>query len=100
MKKAAENTRITLKSIETLTYSCTDTSLLLQLNSQLTENLENFRQHLPSSEGLIIRPGAITRALKTKRKYRQIKASKIPLSKKKEDEIGGIITELGERLTV
>ena len=72
-----------LKSIKTLTYLCTDTSLLLQLNSQLTESFENFRQHLPSSEGLIIRPGAITRALKTKRKYRQIKASKIPVSKKK-----------------
>lgn len=83
LNKAAENTRITLKSIESLTYSCTNASLLQQLDDQLLQVCSDFRKQLPSAEGLIIRPAIVERAKKTKQKYQRLKATKLPVSKLK-----------------
>ena len=63
---ASEQVRITLKEIETLTYSCGSTDDLIQLNEQLQGLKTEFKSKLPQQEGLIIRP--TIRALRTKKK--------------------------------
>ena len=48
--------RVTLKTIESLTYACTDLQLLKQLNNQLNDVMNKFRSSLPQAEGLVILP--------------------------------------------
>ena len=72
-KVAAERARITLKSLETLTYSCTDANVLLELEQHLQSLVQDLRLQLPQEEGLVIRPAVVSRAMKTKRKYAHIR---------------------------
>ena len=55
LKKEAQNTRITLKAIESLTYKCSDGVFLKELNTKLKHVMEEFRSKLPTAEGLVIR---------------------------------------------
>ena len=85
LKSAGERARITLKSIESLTYMCTDASKLVDLDAKLKLLLQAFKAGLPQEEQLVIRPSVISRALSTKRKYARIKlnlsCSKLPKAK-------------------
>lgn len=88
IKAAGERTRITLKSLESLTYLCTDTTRLLDLDTQLKDLLQKFRADLPQEEQLIVRPSIVSRAIGIKRKYARIKpklsrCSKLPKTKPK-----------------
>lgn len=87
LKAAGEHTRITLKVIESLTYICNDSKRLLELDKNLQVLLEEFKKHLPHDQQLIVRSSVVSRALKTKRKYAQIKrslqCSQLNLAKKK-----------------
>ncbi len=74
-RKAGERARITLKSLETLSYSCSDSKLLLDFGDKLQVLLGEFRDQLPQEEGLIVRPAIVTRAIRTKRKYAHIRAA-------------------------
>ena len=47
--------RITLKAIESLTYTCTDPQQK-KLNNQLQDVMNDFQGSLPESEGLVILP--------------------------------------------
>ena len=60
----AQKARITLKAIESLTYTCSNPKLLLQLNQTLNRVLSEFRQSLPTEEGIVIRPQIATRVKK------------------------------------
>lgn len=73
LKNAGEQARITMKSMESLTYMCTDAHLLMDFNSKLKDLLTDFRSHLPQEEQLVLRPSVVSRALKTKRKYARIR---------------------------
>ena len=53
--KEAQNTRITLKTIESLTYECSDGDVLKELNTKLEHVIEEFRGKLPLAGGLVIR---------------------------------------------
>ena len=53
LKKEAQNARITLKAIESLTYKCSDGALLKELNTKL-KHVEEFQSKLPIA-GLVIR---------------------------------------------
>lgn len=66
--------RITLKEIETLSYSSGTVNDLVHLNDQLQCLKSEFETTLPHLEGLIIRPAVVSAALKTKRKYAYIRA--------------------------
>jgi len=57
--------------------------VLLKLNTHLTDTLESFKQQLPSTEGLVIRPEAVSRARKTKKIYKHIQASGLKTIKRK-----------------
>lgn len=73
LKNAGEQSRITLKSMESLTYMCTDAHLLMDFNRKLKDLLTDFRSHLPHEEQLVLRPSIVSRALKAKRKYARMK---------------------------
>ena len=80
--------RITLKEIETLTYSCSSTLDLIDLEKQLKSLRTELQSKLPQEEGIIIRPAVVARALKTKKKYAQLRQKKqncsaLTLSKKR-----------------
>lgn len=80
--------RITLKEIETLTYSCSSTLDLMDLDKQLKSLRTELQSKLPQEEGIIIRPAVVARALKTKKKYAQLRQKKqncsaLTLSKKR-----------------
>ena len=62
-----------MKSLESLTYICTDASMLVDLDAELKRLLQTFRAGLPQEEQLVIRPSVISRALSTKRKYAWMK---------------------------
>lgn len=88
LKTAAERARITLKEIETLTYSCSSTLDLIDLDKQLKSLRTELQSKLPQEEGIIIRPAVVARALKTKKKYAQLRQNKqncsaLTLSKKR-----------------
>ena len=67
--------RITLKELESLTYSCGNSSDLLHLDKELKVLKTELQSKLPQ-EGLIIRPAVIATALKTKKKYAQLRQKK------------------------
>ena len=71
---AGVKAQIALKSLETLTYSCTDTEMLLELEERLQRLLQDLKAQLPQEEGLVIRPAIVSRATKTKRTYAHIRA--------------------------
>ena len=71
---AGVKARIALKSLETLTYSCTDAEMLLEVEERLQSLLQDLKAQLPQEEGLVIRPAIVSRAIKTKRKYAHIRA--------------------------
>ena len=60
--REAETARITLKVLETLTYSCEDVQALVKLNKTLDETVATFKRALPNTEGLIIRKEAACKA--------------------------------------
>lgn len=55
-KEESAKARITLKAIESLTYTCTDPQLLKDLNIELERTFTTFRSSLPEAEGLVILP--------------------------------------------
>ena len=71
---AGVKARISLKSLETLTYSCIDAEMLLEVEERLQSLLKDLKAQLPQEEGLVIRPAIVSRAIKTKRKYAHIRA--------------------------
>ena len=89
LKAAAERARITLKELESLTYTCSSTSDLLLLNQQLQDLKTDFQSKLPSDEGIIIRPAVIATALKAKKKYAHFRARQRRCSTIKEGEKKG-----------
>ena len=64
---AGVKARIALKSLETLTYSCTDAEMLLEVEERLQRLLQGLKAQLPQEEGLVIQPAIVSRAIKTKR---------------------------------
>ena len=62
-----------MKSLESLTYICTDVNKLVDLDAELKRLLQAFRAGLPQEEQLVLRPSVISRALSTKQKYAQMK---------------------------
>ena len=54
-KKEAQNARVTLKAIESLTYESLDGVLLKELNTKLQDVMDDFRSKLPAEDGLVIR---------------------------------------------
>lgn len=70
VEKEAQKARITLKAIESLTYTCSVYEPLVQLNQALDSVFSKFKSELPQEEGLVIRP------LITKRTKRREKADK------------------------
>ena len=74
IQSAAEEVRITLKEIGTLTYACPTADDLLHLDEQLKKIKSDFQEKLPTVEGLIIRPAVVERARQTKNKYAHIRA--------------------------
>ena len=55
-QKAIDKIEITLKSIKTLTYACSDAKLLVDLNEKLQHAMDELQSQLPHSEGLLLRP--------------------------------------------
>ena len=47
---------VRLKIIETLTYACEDYTALDDLNCKLSDALFQLKRHVPSSEGIVVRP--------------------------------------------
>ena len=74
LNSVAENVRITLKEIETLTYACSSIDDLTLLNEQLKTTKSAFEEKLPAMEGLVIRPAVVDKARQTKKKYAHIRA--------------------------
>ena len=54
----AQKVRITLKTLSSLTYTCTDEhyDCLAELHKQLLELMSTFKSKLPHQEGLLLRP--------------------------------------------
>ena len=75
LKAAGEKVHITLKEIETLSYSSGSVNELVHLKDQLQRLKSEFETTLPHL-GLIIRPAVVSAALKTKRKYAYIRAKR------------------------
>ena len=69
-----QKARETLKIIETLTYTCDDGDALSDLNCKLNEALFQFKECIPSSEGIIVRPAI---AQRTRLKYQIKRAERI-----------------------
>ena len=72
LKKEAQNARITLKTIEGLTYECSDGVLLKELNSKLQHVMEEFRSKLPIADGLVIRSSIKERVKWTEKRTHSI----------------------------
>ena len=83
----AQQTRITLKMIETLTYSCQNAEMLTTVNTELQTFYDKIKSTIPQLEGLIIRPAIAQQAKAISRKYRtrllNSKFSALPPSKKR-----------------
>lgn len=71
--KAQQALRITLKTIENLSYNCTNVNTLLAFNEELQALESRMREEIPHQNGLLLRPALITRiAKKTKMKYSKL----------------------------
>ena len=75
--------RITLKALESLTYTCTDPHLLKELNTQLQTIMNKFRSSLPESEGLVILPAMREKVKQSIRSRASKNLSSLPLPKKR-----------------
>lgn len=79
LKQEGEQARTALKVLETMIYSCVNPDDLHDLTSKIEEMITVFKEKLPKSEGLILRPEARKkarqRAQKICRKYRPIPKS-------------------------
>ncbi len=82
MEHEAQKARITLKAIESLTYTCSEHEILFKLNRSLDSLLLEFRKELPHEEGLVIRPLVAKRAKNTKKSLKA-KVSSLQLYKKR-----------------
>ena len=77
LKAAAQKARITLKEIESLTYTCISSTDLVLLGQQLDDmktSFHGFQSKLPRSESIIIRASAVETANRTKKKYASLMA--------------------------
>ena len=74
LNAAAQKARITLKEIETLTYTCSSTTDLVLLGQQLEDLKTTFQSKLPRSESIIVRAAVVERATRTKKKYANLMA--------------------------
>ena len=68
---------MSLKAIESLTYTCNEPELLLQLNKTLDDVLLKFRRGLPSEQGLVVRPLVERQTKKTEREMKAKNGGKI-----------------------
>ena len=66
----AQKVRVTLKMIETLTYSCQVPEQLAALNTKLEDIFSEMKASIDQSEGLVIRPAITRRAKQISQKYR------------------------------
>ena len=82
----AQRARISLKAIESLTYTCNNPQPLIKLNQNLHRILSEFRQALPAEQGLVIRP-LITKRVNKKEKSKTARNGgrllSLPLYKKR-----------------
>ena len=71
----AAKIRITLESLKGLTYNCNDVGVdsLETIQCKLDGLLEEFKQLLPTSQGLLIRPHLKSEAIKSYRKRLSVK---------------------------
>ena len=73
LKQSGEHARTTLRVLETLTYSCSDTMILQELCGKLDTLASELKAKLPQNHGLVLRPqarlAARTRAKEISRKY-------------------------------
>lgn len=58
LKQEGERVRISLKTLETLTYSCTNPDDLREVGNEIENIITLLKEKLPKSEGIIIRPEA------------------------------------------
>ena len=67
--------RITLESLKGLTYNCNDVAVvsLETIHCKLNGLLEEFKQLLPTSQGLLIRPHLRSETIKSYRKKLSLK---------------------------
>ena len=65
-QKPIDKIEITLKSIRTLTFACSDAKLLVDLNEKLQHAMDELQSQLPHAEGILLRPALISQALSTK----------------------------------
>ncbi len=72
LKAGGERVRITLKEIEILSYSCTSSEDLQQLEDQLKQAKSEFQSKLPHLKGVVLRPTAVSHALRVRKKYAHI----------------------------
>lgn len=76
LKQEGEQARISLKTLESLTYSCVNPDDLHEVGDEIEKIIAFLREKLPSSEGLIIQPEARKsvrkQALKICRKYHKL----------------------------
>ena len=84
--KEAQNARITLKTIECLTYECSDGDVLKELNTKLEHVMEEFRSKLPLAGGLVIH-SSIKERMKRAEKHTNISSLPAykPCGRKKAD---------------
>ncbi len=79
LKQEGERARTALRVLETMTYSCANQDDLHEITSKIEEIIVTFKQKLPRSEGLILRPEARKKAResaqKVCRKYRPVPKS-------------------------
>ena len=81
----AQEVRITLKSLSSLTYNCTDEhhDALSDLNDKLQHLMNNFRAILPHEDGILLRPH-IRKKLKLSRQKKASQSIKsLPLPSKR-----------------
>jgi hypothetical protein len=82
----AQTARISLKAIESLTYTCNSPQLLIELNQKLDQILSDFRHALPAEQGIVIRPLIAKRVKKKEKRKAGISGRRIlslPLYKKR-----------------
>ena len=73
VEKAGQKVRIALKNLETLSHVCTDAELLMNLYSSVHDITKEFKEKLPSKEGLFLTTvQAQKQALHIKKKYKSI----------------------------
>lgn len=82
----AQEVRITLKTLTSLTYTCTDEhyDCLVELNKQLRELMSTFKSKLPHQEGLLLRPQLLKELkLAHKKKLSKTHTQQLPLQTKR-----------------